>query len=229
MVAAIIDALLDQGMGDPRHLGRHGGAGLAAQVGVVRILAGVALVLVSEAVFALPDGHGGGQPIGVAQAGVAPLRQMPLPLALPAPDGREVEPAEMEILAVMGETAQIPALGEDGERDDGSHAGEGPQPLVVGMVAEALLGPLLKLLALLGEVQIALDLHPEGPHGQAVFPDGQADALAGRLVELVEEAFLGDLAADQVPGGLDEPLAPERQDGAWGGEAKQEAAEPLGA
>ena len=59
MVAAIIDAPLDQRMGDPRHLGRHGGAGLAAQVGVVRILADVALVLVSEAcsdplVFAQP-------------------------------------------------------------------------------------------------------------------------------------------------------------------------------
>ena len=71
MGAAVVRVALDQGMGYPRHFGGDGSVALR-----FRSTSGgppdVAFELPTEAVLSLANGRGGGQPVGIAQAGAAP-------------------------------------------------------------------------------------------------------------------------------------------------------------
>ena len=110
MVAAVLRVLLDQGMGHPRHLGCDGGVSFAFQIGIVRIPPYVAFELPPEAVLPLAYGRGGCQPVGAAKAGVALFGELVAALGLAALAGGKVKATEFQVLAVMGKSAQIPAL-----------------------------------------------------------------------------------------------------------------------
>lgn len=110
-------------MGHPRHLGGDGGVGPAFQTGVMGVPPDVAVELPAEAILSLADGRGGGQPVGVAQAGVAQLGKLIATLGLAALAGGQVEAAELQVLAMMGETTQVVAFCQDDQGDDGPAPG----------------------------------------------------------------------------------------------------------
>ena len=128
MVAPVVCVALDQGMGHPRHLGGDGGVGLAFQIGVMGVPPDVAFELPAEAVLSLADGRGGGQPVGVAQPGVAPLGELIATLGLAALAGGEVKATEFQVLAVMAKAAQVAAFCQDDQGDDGPYSRKGLQP-----------------------------------------------------------------------------------------------------
>src|SRR6056297_1202920 len=68
---AIGFAVFDHGVYGARHLGRDGGVGLAAQMGVVSVPRDIAFELVTEAIGTFENGHLACHPEGSAQPGVA--------------------------------------------------------------------------------------------------------------------------------------------------------------
>ena len=123
-------------MNGARHLGGNGSQRLALEIGVVAILGDVALVLGSEAVVALPDGHVGGHPEGASQPSVAELGKHGATAELPRLMRGKIEAAKLQKLAMMSEAAQIAGFGENGHRIDRTDAWHLAQAIVVSVLAE---------------------------------------------------------------------------------------------
>src|SRR5262245_54761662 len=66
----------------------------------------------------------GGQPEGSSQASIAELRQPSLAAEHAGLVCRRIEATELQELAMVAETAQVAGFSQDGERDDGSDAGQ---------------------------------------------------------------------------------------------------------
>ena len=140
----MIVTALDDGVHHARHLGGDRGQRLAPRVGIVPVAGDVALELVAEAVLSQPGGDLARQPEGAPQPGVATLRQPALAAEGAGPLGREVEPAELQELAVVPEAPQVPGLGQDGARGDRPDTGDAAQELVVGTAREQRVGVALE-------------------------------------------------------------------------------------
>jgi hypothetical protein len=95
-------------MNGARHLEGDGGQRLALGIGVVRISGDVGLVLSSEAVIALPDGHVGGLPESASQPGIAEFGNHGATAELSGLSGK-IETAELQELAMVAKGAQVTA------------------------------------------------------------------------------------------------------------------------
>ena len=119
---AVVCLGLDHGMGGARHLGGDRGERLALEMGIGVIASDVAFVLVAEAILALPDGDLASHPECAPEPGVAILRQFRLAAEDARLLGRQVEPAELQELAVVPKPAQIARFGQNGQRVDRANA-----------------------------------------------------------------------------------------------------------
>ena len=68
---SVFGFLLDQRMSDAGYFASDGNPSLAFEIGVIGIFLDVTRILVAKTVFPLSDGVNCGQPIGIAQTGIA--------------------------------------------------------------------------------------------------------------------------------------------------------------
>lgn len=133
-------------MGHPRHLCGAGATGLALQIRAIQARPDIPLDLQSEAVLSLTNGSG----IGL------------------------VEAAELEVLTVLGQAAQVAAHRQDDQCDNGSHPGKHLEPMIVWVAGQVGFGLLFPVLAKLGKLWIALQSQAEGAYGRTVGQLGSA-------------------------------------------------------
>jgi len=232
---AVVDAGLDEGVRDARHLGGDGRERLATEIGTGLIPRDVTLERIAEAVVSLAAGNLPRDLEGSPQAGVSELREAGLAAEPARLMSREIEPAELQELSMVREAAEVARLGEDRQGVDRPDAADRPQTPIVGMVGEEELGAVLDLVAA-GD-QAAAFRQGHAKHGDGFSRHRQTDRRPRRLVDVREPAVLRDLAADHGPGGGDERLLVEHGDRGRYRErfeqrqkpvASRVAAEPLG-
>ena len=96
----------------------------------------------------------------------------------------EIEAAELQELAMMAEAAQVAGFGKDGHCIDRTDAWDLAQALVVGVLAEQVVGLSLDLVALTDQATSLGNDHPEHTDGRASSWQRQADRGARRLVDI---------------------------------------------
>ena len=209
-------------MGDARHLGGDCGERLAPEMLVLGILGDVSAIMFPECVVALPDRDLGRQPEGAPQSGVAELGQLGLAAEGAGLMGREIEPAELEELAMMAKAAQIAGLGENGQGDEGSDTRELAQPGRIWIVEQESLGLGFDLVALAQEASALGKNHAEHCDRRRIEPYRQGRRTTCCLVNIGQKPGLRDLAADEVPRGLDERFLGENRNAGWRREPLEE-------
>ena len=143
--------------------------------------------------------------------------------------GGEIKATELQELAVVAEAAQVAGLGQDGERVDRPDAGNLLQAPEVGMLPEQLARHRLDRVALADQMPCLGDDEAEHGDRRGIRSDGQGDRAACGLIDVAEQAGLGDLAAGDVPCGRDEGVLAQGHDAGRHGEAFQQGEEPVAA
>jgi hypothetical protein len=110
---------------------------------------------------------------------------------------------------VVAKAAQVAGLGQDGQRVDRPDAGHLLQAPEVGLPVQQFRGQPLDGVALSDQVACLGDDEAEHGNGWGIGQNRQGDRALGGLVDVAEQAGLGDLAASDIPGGRDEGLLAE--------------------
>src|SRR6185312_9607408 len=175
---------LDQGIDDARHFGGDGGACLAPEVCIDRGAGRVAAEFLAEGVLSHARGRQGGLPKRTPQTGVAALGQ-----AFASTRGTrlvlgQIQPAELQELAMVREAAQIASFREDDERGNRTNTWYGAQQLIIRSSAEQILGLSFELCSSTAELKIALELQPKCSHSRRIIANRQCNAVGSQLVDL---------------------------------------------
>ena len=162
----------------PRHLGGERGHRLATAIGIVRVTGNIAAELIAEAVVTLACGDLRRHPERSAQAGIALLQKLGPTAEGAGLVGREVESAELQVLAVMAEPPQVSGLGQDCQSVDRSDSRNAPQQPGIVMIGQRNLRDLVDPVALPGQAPrlTARFRPPEKRHARE---DRQARRTAG--------------------------------------------------
>ena len=128
----------------------------------------------------------------------------------------------------MVEAAQVAGFRQDGQRVDRAYAGDLAQQLIVDVLGQPGMSEPLDLVALLDKAATLRDDHAEHGHGDRVLRHGQGYRGAGRLVDVVDEPCLEDLATDERPSRGRERLTVQRRDAGRSREPLDECQEPVG-
>lgn len=156
------------------HLCCYGCERLAAPIRIGPIGLDIALELVPEAVVPLPDCDLAGHPEGSAQSGIAELGEVGAATKGAGLVGLQIQAAELQELAMMPKAAQIAGLGQHGQRVDRTDAGNGHEPLIVGMPMQPLDGEPFDPVALADQTAAFYQHHSEHGHGVGAEVDRQA-------------------------------------------------------
>src|SRR3954463_8401512 len=130
---------------------------------------------------------------------------------------------------MVPKAAQVAGLGQNGERGDRSNPWDPTQELVVRALVQELDGHRLKGVALLNEAACLGDDKAEQANRRGLDRDRQTDRGAGRLVDVSEQALLGHLAPNHVPGGCDERVLTQGRNAAGCRKAVEEGEKPSAA
>ena len=146
----------------------------------------VSTQLIAKAVVALASGDLCGHPESAAQPSIAILGKLGPTAECAGLAGGQIEPAELEELAMVGKPSKVPGLGEDGQRVDGTDARDHTKQLVVTVLAEHGMGGSLDLVALADQTARLRDDHAKHDNRHGILVDRQCDRCAGGLVNIVD-------------------------------------------
>jgi len=123
---------------------------------------------------------------------------------------------------MMAEAAQISGFSQDGERQDGTDAGNLLETLKVVVVLQVQGSPLLKLIAQLAESNHLTQHDAEHRNSFRVFLHRDTNRRLSRAIDIFEQALFTDLSPYDRPRLLDEVLHREASDHGGRGEHLKE-------